>query len=115
MRCEKWWNGEKSVARMNWQMMNVIYLAKISLSSCSDTNCPKLATNRVEHGAFAANGGFGCCAPVEPTGLAKAGLGKKWPGGSPADTCIDCGCIADGCCNVIWFWNWNKHKNKIFN
>lgn len=47
------------------------HLAKISLSSCSDTNCPKLATNKVEHGAFAANGGFGCCdAPLEPTGLA---------------------------------------------
>lgn len=88
-----------------WIAWNVVnYLAKISLSSCSDTNCPKLATNSVEHGAFAASGGFGCCAPVEPTGLAKAGLGKKWPGGKPADTCIDCGCIADGCCNVIWFW-----------
>lgn len=78
------------------------YLAKISFNSCSETNCPKLATNNVEHGALAAKGGFGCCdVPLEPTGLAKAGLGKKWPGGRPADTCIDCGCIADGCCKVI--------------
>lgn len=94
-----------------WEILLCNYLAKISLSSCSETNCPRLATNRVEHGAFAANGGFGCCAPVEPTGLAKAGLGKKWPGGSPADTCIDCGCIADGCCNVIWFWNKQNNIN----
>lgn len=95
------------------QKKTIIYLAKISLSSCSDTNCPKLATKSVEHGAFAANGGFGCCAPVEPTGLAKAGLGKKWPGGNPADTCIDCGCIADGCCRVIWFWK--IEKNHVIN
>lgn len=89
------------------------YLAKISLSSCSETNCPKFATNSVEQGAFAASGGFGCCAPVDPTGLAKAGLGKKWPGGNPADTCIaDCGCIADGGCNVIWFWNSKNKKQK---
>lgn len=71
---------------------NVIYLAKISLSSCSDTNWPKLATNNVEHGAFAANGGFGCCdVPLELTGLARAGEGKKWPGGRPAEICIDWG------------------------
>lgn len=54
------------------------YLANSSFSSCSDTNCPKLATNSVEHGAFAARGGFGGCEPpVDPPGLAKAGLGKK--------------------------------------
>lgn len=54
-------------------------LEKTSLSSCSDTNCPKLATNSVEQGAFAANGGFDGCAGLfeEPTGLAKAGLDKK--------------------------------------
>lgn len=47
------------------------YLANSSLSSCSDTNCPKLATNSVEHGAFAARGGLGGCEPpVDPPGLA---------------------------------------------
>lgn len=56
----------------------IIYLAKISLSSCSETNWPRLATNNVEHGALAASGGFGCCdVPFELTGLAKAGEGKK--------------------------------------
>lgn len=74
------------------------HLANISLSSCSDTNWPRLATNRVEQGALAARGGFGAgLPPVLPTGLASAGLGKKWFAGSPADTCIDAGCIADGC------------------
>lgn len=34
------------------------YLEKTSLSSCSETNCPRLATNNVEQGAFAANGGL---------------------------------------------------------
>jgi hypothetical protein len=29
------------------------YLANISFSSCSDTNCPKFATNSVEHEALA--------------------------------------------------------------
>lgn len=54
------------------------YLANSSFSSCSDTNWPRLATNSVEHGAFAARGGFGGCEPpVDPPGLAKAGLGKK--------------------------------------
>ena len=49
------------------------YLAKISLSSCSDTNCPKLATNKVEHGALADIGWLGgwLLTPFEPTGLAK--------------------------------------------
>lgn len=106
--CSQNWDSIWMIWKMNWHKNGDNYLAKISLSSCSDTNWPKLATKRVEHGAFAANGGFGCCAPVEPTGLAKAGLGKKWPGGNPADTCIDCGCIADGCCRVIWFWNERK-------
>lgn len=46
------------------------YLANISFSSCSETNCPKLATNNVEHGALAEIGWLGgWVAPVEPTGL----------------------------------------------
>lgn len=55
------------------------YLAKISFSSCSDTNWPRLATKSVEQGALAANGGLGGCEPPadDPTGLARAGLGKK--------------------------------------
>lgn len=100
--------------RRKIKTISVNYLAKISFNSCSETNCPKLATNKVEHGALAAKGGFGCCdVPVEPTGLANAGLGKKWPGGKPADTCICCGCIADGCCNVIWFWNEREKTNEF--
>lgn len=35
------------------------HLANISLSSCSDTNWPRLATNSVEQGALAASGGLG--------------------------------------------------------
>lgn len=56
------------------------HLAKISFSSCSDTNWPRFATNSVEQGALAANGGLGggCEPPADdPTGLARAGLGKK--------------------------------------
>ncbi|KAL3278318.1 hypothetical protein HHI36_013649, partial [Cryptolaemus montrouzieri] len=51
------------------------YLAKISFSSCSDTNWPKLATKSVEQG--------GLLTPIpgwddeDPTGEAKAGLGRK--------------------------------------
>lgn len=52
------------------------YLANISFSSCSETNCPRLATNRVEHGA--------ALTPIpgweegdEPTGEASAGDGRK--------------------------------------
>lgn len=78
------------------------HLAKISFSSCSETNWPRLATNRVEQGALAASGGLGGCGccwlpPVDdPTGLARAGLGKKWRGGIPACTCIEAGCMAAG-------------------
>ena len=92
--------------------LTVTHLANISLSSCSDTNCPRLATNNVEHGALAASGGLGgWVPPVEPTGLANAGLGKKWLAGKPADTCIDAGCIADGCGICICCYN-KKEKNK---
>lgn len=50
-------------------------LPNISLSSCSDTNCPRFATKSVEQG--------GLLTPIpgwdedEPTGEASAGLGKK--------------------------------------
>lgn len=50
-------------------------LPNISLSSCSETNCPRLATKSVEQG--------GLFTPIpgwddeEPTGDARAGLGKK--------------------------------------
>lgn len=81
------------------------YLAKISFSSCSDTNWPRLATNSVEQGALAASGGLGgwCCEPPEPTGLARVGLGKKWR--VPADTCIVVGWMAAGW--VIDMWGCN--------
>lgn len=55
--------------------MTNTYLLNISLSSCSDTNCPRLATKSVEQGAL--------LTPIpgweedDPTGEAKAGLGKK--------------------------------------
>ena len=46
-----------------------LYLPNRSFSSCSDTNCPRLATNSVEHGGVEQFGDV-----AEPTGLAKAGL-----------------------------------------
>jgi len=67
----------------NWLLILIkhsfIYLENTSLSSCSDTNCPKLATNSVEHGALAAICGLAGCVAllVEPAGLANAGLDKK--------------------------------------
>lgn len=96
------------------------YLAKISFSSCSETNWPKLATKSVEHGALAAIGGLGGCwePPFEPTGLANAGLGKKWPdaAAAPADDIIDGWCIvaAAWCgCKVNWGWKYT-HQNGFF-
>jgi len=75
------------------------YLANISFSSCSDTNWPKFATNNVEHGALADIGWLGgWVVPVEPTGLANAGLAKKWPVERPADAPDKC--IVDG------WWGW---------
>lgn len=55
----------------------------MSLSSCSDTNWPRLATNRVEHGALL-TAMFGCD-EGDPTGDANAGDGKK----CGSDACID--------------------------
>lgn len=51
-------------------------LLKISLSSCSETNCPRLATNKVLHGAVLTPIP-GCDEGLEPTGDASAGEGKK--------------------------------------
>lgn len=48
--------------------MWVSYLPKRSLSSCSETNWPRLATKSVEQG------GVDELEVAEPTGLAKAGL-----------------------------------------
>lgn len=60
------------------------YLPKISLSSCSETNWPRLATKSVEHGPLAPL--LHCAGPllapgwehVDPTGEARAGEGRKW-------------------------------------
>lgn len=53
----------------------MLVLPKTSFNSCSDTNWPKLATNNVEQGGlFTPNPG---CEEEDPTGEAKAGLGKK--------------------------------------
>lgn len=81
------------------------HLANISFSSCSDTNCPRLATNNVEQGALAEIGWLGgWVAPVEPTGLANAGLGKKWPVERFADAPDKC--MADGWWVCIWRCCW---------
>lgn len=52
------------------------YLLNISFNSCSETNWPRLATNKVEHGA-ALMLTVGCDGGVDPTGDANAGDGKK--------------------------------------
>lgn len=54
-----------------------IYLENTSFNSCSDTNCPRLATKSVEQGAFVANDGF-VVLFAETTGLARDGLDKNW-------------------------------------
>lgn len=74
-------------------------LAKISLSSCSETNCPKLATNNVEQGELLTP--IPGCEDDEPTGEAKAGLGRKW-GNDVAWTEVR----AVGCDNVIDGWKY---------
>lgn len=78
--------------KKKWNQKVISHLANISFSSCSDTNCPKFATNNVEHEALAEIGWLGAWeAPVEPTGLANAvmmkivwgrvverGAGREW-------------------------------------
>lgn len=67
------------------------YLLKISFSSCSDTNCPRLATKSVEQG------GFGGCDAAEPTGDAKPGDGKKCGNDAWMDvSAVGCGIDSDG-------------------
>lgn len=106
-------------------------LLKISLSSCSDTNCPRLATKRVEQGALvpppppvalpppaaaaaaaatAAAAAKPGCDDEEPTGLARAGLGRKW-GRDPwmdvnAAAAAGCGIDNGGCQDT------NKHTTS---
>lgn len=65
-------------------------LLKISLSSCSDTNWPRLATKRVEQGALL-TAMFGWD-EGEPTGDASAGEGRKWG----SDACIDVSVVGCG-------------------
>lgn len=51
------------------------HLLNISLSSCSETYCPRLATKSVEQGGawcWCAAGGGACAAPGEPS----AGAGR---------------------------------------
>lgn len=55
--------------------MTAAHLPKRSLSSCSETNWPRLATNSVEQGGVAA------VEEVEPTGDDSAGLATRWGGG----------------------------------
>lgn len=73
-------------------------LPKRSLSSCSETNCPKLATNSVEQGGVPA--AAAAEDEVEPTGDASAGLATRCGGGMvawiaaalPASAACDKGC-----------------------
>lgn len=88
----------------------VQYLANISLSSCSDTNWPRLATNSVEHGPV--------LTPIpcweegdEPTGEARAGDGRKC--GSEAcmavNAAVGCGMDKGGCKHCLLY----KLKHSI--
>ena len=75
------------------------------MSSCSDTNWPRFATNRVEQGALL-TAMFGC-EEGEPTGDASAGEGRKWG----SDACIDVSVV--GCGRDIGAWKENR-KNTDF-
>lgn len=55
----------------------------MSLISCSDTNWPRLATNRVEHGLIPF---IPCEGGDDPTGEGRAGEGRKW--GIPLAWCM---------------------------
>lgn len=72
-------------------------LPNISFNSCSETNCPRLATNSVEQG--------GLLTPIpgwdddEPTGEAKAGLGRKCGNEAACTEVRAVGCGSDICCN----------------
>lgn len=69
------------------------HLAKISLSSCSETNCPKFATKSVEQGGLLTP--MPGCDDEEPTGEAKAGLGKKWGNDAACTEVRAVGCGSD--------------------
>lgn len=70
---------------------------KISVSSCSETNCPRFATKRVEHGALLT--AILGCEDDEPTGDANCGDCRKWG----RDACIDVNAV--GCWRDIDAWN----------
>lgn len=87
---------------------NCSYLPKISLSSCSETNWPRLATKSVEHGPLEPL--LHCAGPllapgwehVDPTGEARAGEGRKW---GMEEACIELRAavgwgIESGCCKI---------------
>lgn len=57
-------------------------LPKRSLSSCSETNCPRFATKSVEQGGVPA--AAAAEDEVEPTGDASAGLATRCGGGMVA-------------------------------
>lgn len=81
----------------------VTNLAKISLSSCSDTNWPKFATKSVEQGGLLTpNPGW---EDDDPTGEAKAGLGRKC--GKDA-ACTEVRAV--GCGNDIGGCNHNSNQ-----
>lgn len=71
-------------------MVRISNLLKMSLSSCSDTNWPRFATNKVEQGALL-TAMFGWD-EGEPTGDASAGEGRKWG----SDACIDVSVVGCG-------------------
>lgn len=71
---------------------------KISLSSCSETNWPRLATKRVEQGALLT--AMLGCEDDEPTGEARAGEGKKCGSEACSDVrVVGCGRDIDACYN----------------
>lgn len=90
-------------------LLAITNLPKISFSSCSETNWPRFATKSVEHGGlFTPIPG---CEDEDPTGDAKAGLGKKC-GNDAACTevrAVGCGKDIGGCkkSQNIKMWNVN--------
>lgn len=84
---------KNQITQASSSSLSVIHLLKASLSSCSETNCPKLATNKVEQGIWFCWWWFDPPPPLppelDPTGLDMAGdAATKWAGGIWA--CIAC-------------------------
>ena len=79
------------------------YLLNKSFNSCSDENCPRLATNKVEHGEFDDT-------PLRPGELAEpftAGspcMGLVKIGVAPIAPIVGCGNVAE----IIVGWNWKE-------